>query len=135
MWYCILRIERLMDHEHIYLVGLWRTQESFQWTGTGAMRIINEDRGNYQKKFSLLLFHAKCIILSKLQKYPSRLLLFTTTLTPYSIKVYNNTIYCQPCQDFIYTLVPRFVPIIKNECVTLVVMAIVSFLPSSTTSD
>ena len=55
--------------------------------------------------------------------------------TYYLLNIYNNTIYCQPCQHFTDTLVHRFVPIIKYEDFTLVVMTIISFLPSSTTAE
>jgi hypothetical protein len=56
--------------------------------------------------------------------------------THYVLNIYNNTVYCSPCQDFTDTLVHRFVTIIKNEDFTLLVMVYISFLPSSsTTSD
>jgi hypothetical protein len=56
--------------------------------------------------------------------------------TAYSVfNIYKNTIYCHPCQHFTDTLVHHFIPIIKNEDYTLVVMATILFLPSSTNSD
>ncbi len=75
----------------------------------------------HYKPKSLLLFHAKYF-----RFYYN---------THYLLNIYNNTVYCQPCQHFTDTLVHRFVPIVKNEDFTLVVMAIISFLTSSTTSE
>jgi hypothetical protein len=55
--------------------------------------------------------------------------------THYLLKIYNNTVYRQPCQHSREILVPSVVPIIKNEDFILFAMAIIAFLSSSTTSD
>jgi hypothetical protein len=84
----------------------------------------------YMQK-SLLLFRAKNF---KITKTPTSLSFFTITPTIIS-NIYNNTVYCQPCQVFTDTLVHRFVPIIKINHFAMVAEAIILFLPSSTTSN
>jgi hypothetical protein len=84
----------------------------------------------HYKLKSLLLFNEKYF---QNTKTPFKISRFYYN-THYLLQNYNNTVYCQPCQHSTDTLVHRFVPIIKNEDFTIVVMAIISFLPSSTTS-
>ncbi len=78
-----------------------------------------------------MLFHAKNF---KITKTPTSLSFFTIAPTIFS-NIYNNTVYRQPCQVFTDTLVHRFVPIIKINHFAMVAMAIVLFLPSSSTSN
>ena len=85
----------------------------------------------HYKPKCLLLFHAKYF-----QNYKNTFKIsHFYDSTHYLLNIDNNTVCCQPCQHCTDTLVHCFVPIIKNEDFTLVVMAVISFLPPSTTSE
>ena len=84
----------------------------------------------HYKLKSLLLFNEKYF---QNTKTPFKISRFYYN-THYLLNIYKNTDYCQPYQHFTAETHWYTVPIIKKEDFTIVVMAIISFLPSSTTS-